>query len=188
MPYVYTEQGIAMLSAVLRSDIAVQVSINIMKTFVEMRKYLAHNSLIPEKMNEMEQHQLKTDLQYETFKKETNERFERIFEYIETHKEEYQKIFFAGQIFDAFTLMTNLVLQANKTIILIDGYVDIANFNAQYPRLSVRYTTAFHDRFMIIDETEGYHIGASIKDAGKRCFGINKIEDADIIKDLLQRA
>ncbi|MDE7252993.1 MAG: ORF6N domain-containing protein [Acetatifactor sp.] len=218
MPYVYTEQGIAMLSAVLRSDIAVRVSICIMKTFVEMRKYSTHNSLILEKLNGMEQHQIKADLKQEVFEKETNERFERIFEYIETHKEENQKIFFDGQIFDAFAFMTNLVLQANKTIILIDGYVDIvtlnilakkktgidvtiytlpsarlttmdiANFNAQYPRLSVKYTTVFHDRFIVIDGTDGYHIGASIKDAGKKCFGINKIEDIAVIKDLLQRA
>lgn len=177
LPYVYTEQGIAMLSAVLRSDIAIRVSIQIMKTFVELRRYLAHGAFLLEKVNDLETKQI-----------------------------------------DAFSLMTELIQQAEKNIILIDGYVDVAtlnilskkkncvdvciytlpsarmtaqdinNFNAQYPNLEVKRTTAFHDRFLMIDEEKGYHIGASLKDAGKKCFGINKIEDIGVIKDILQRA
>ena len=218
LPYVYTEQGIAMLSAVLRSDVAIQVSIRIMKTFVDMRKYLAKNSMILEKVNNIEQRQIQTEIRRDNFEKYTDERFDRIFDYIETHKENNQKIFFDGQIFDAFSLITQLVRQADKDIILIDGYVDvrtlnilskkkegvgvviytflgskltdqdITNFNAQYPMLNVKRTNVFHDRFLIIDGITGYHIGASIKDAGKKCFGINRIEDVRIINELIRKA
>lgn len=217
-PYVYTEQGIAMLSAVLRSDVAIQVSIRIMKTFVEMRKYLAGNSMLLEKVNHIEKRQIQAEIRQENFEKLTNERFDRVFDYIEAHKEDNQKIFYDGQIFDAFSLITQLVHQAEKDIILIDGYVDvvtlnimakkkegvnvtfytlpsarlttqdIANFNTQYPTLNVKRTTAFHDRFLIIDGNIGYHMGASIKDAGNKCFGINKIGDVSVINALVSKA
>ena len=142
----------------------------------------------------------------------------KIFEYISNHEEECQKIFFDGQIFDAFSLLTNIITHAQKEIILIDGYIDIitlnilakknigvnvytytlpntklsaqdiANFNAQYPTLTVKKTASFHDRFLIIDGKEGYHIGASLKDAGKKCFGINRIEGVEDIKDIITKA
>lgn len=193
MPYVFTEQGIAMLSAVLRSEIAIKVSIRIMETYVEMRKYLA-------------------------FEQRTDERFEQVFAYIADHEESNQKVFYDGQIFDAFNLLTELIARAEQSIILIDGYIDvvtlnilakkkdqvsvlaytypnaritnqdITNFNAQYPTLEVKRSTAFHDRFLILDEKEGYHIGASIKDAGKKCFAINRMEDIGVIRDVIQRA
>jgi hypothetical protein len=218
LPYVYTEQGIAMLSAVLRSDIAVQVSIQIMKTFVELRRYLAHGTLLLEKVTSLEIKQIESDRKREEFEQKTEKRLEEVFDYIASHEESSQKIFIDGQIFDAFSLLTSLIQQAEQKIVLIDGYVDIitlnilskkkedvdvciyahpsarmtaqdiATFNAQYPNLEVKRTTAFHDRFLIIDGAKGYHIGASIKDAGKKCFGINKMEDMSLINDLLQRA
>lgn len=218
LPYAYTEQGIAMLSAVLKSNIAVQVSIKIMKTFVDMRQYLSNNALLMDKVNKLEIRQIESELKHKTDKEETAKKFEQVFDYIESHKENNQKIFYDGQIFDAFSLMTSLIYQADNSIILIDGYVniatlnilskkktnvnillytlpsakitsqDITNFNAQYPTLKLKHTTAFHDRFLILDKTTGYHIGASIKDAGKKCFGINKIGDMGIINDLMQRA
>lgn len=211
LPFAFTEQGIAMLSSVLRSEIAVQASIRIMDTFVEMRKNMSNASWLYEKMNAMEIHQI-------AMEEKTERRFEQVFDYIESHKQDDQKTFFDGQIFDAFSLMTDLVQQAEETIVLIDGYVDMAtlnilakkrvgvkvliyalpnagltardiqNFNAQYPVLEVKKTTSFHDRFLVIDDMTGYHIGASIKDAGKKCFGINRIEDVGVIRDLLQRA
>lgn len=210
LPFVFTEQGIAMLSAVLRSDAAIRVSIRIMDTFVEMRKYMANTSLLYERLNVMEARQLN----YQT---ETDERFERVFEYISEHEESSQKVFFDGQIYDAFSLIVNLMGKADKEITLIDGYVDVGtlnllskkksdvtvtiytqkqtkltkadvkNFNAQYPTLKIKYTKVFHDRFLILDKTTAYHVGASLKDAGKKCFGINLIQDAGIIKDILQR-
>lgn len=210
LPYVFTEQGIAMLSAILRSEVAIQVSIKIMNAFVEMRKFLVNNSLMLNRINELEVKQL-------AFQKSTEEKFDKVFEYISEHEEVLQKIFFDGQIYDAFSLLTDLIAKAESKIVLIDNYVDIGtlnilskrkagvktlvyttkktklskkdidNFNQQYPTLDVKYTDAFHDRFLIIDENYAYHIGASLKDAGKKCFGINKIEDRGIIKDILER-
>lgn len=210
LPYVFTEQGIAMLSAVLRSDEAIQVSVNIMNAFVKMRRFLAENALMFDKLNSLE-------LKQSEYQKESNKKFDQIFAYISEHEEVGQKIFFDGQIYDAFSLLVSLVGKAEKSIVLIDNYVDvgtlnilakkkdgvdvtiytvrrtrlasqdIANFNSQYPKLTVNYTGVFHDRFLIIDEEAAYHIGASIKDAGKKCFGISRIEDVGIISDILQR-
>lgn len=211
LPYAFTEQGIAMISAILRSNVAIQVSIRIMDTFVEMRKYMANTSLLYERVNAIEMRQI-------SYQEQTDRKLEQVFDYIAEHTEEKQKIFYDGQIFDAFSFMTDLIQQAKETITLIDGYVDvatlnilakkesgvevtlytfpngrltaqdIANFNAQYPSLNVKYTTAFHDRFLILDGNIAYHMGASIKDAGKKCFAINRIEDIGVVKDLIQRA
>lgn len=210
LPYVFTEQGIAMLSAVLKSDIAVHVSIKIMDTFIEMRKYMSNTALLYERLNAVETRQT-------NYQAKTDERFDKVFEYISAHKESDQKIFFNGQIFDAFSLITRIIQKADKDIILIDGYVDITtlnllskkkehvavtiytlrgtkltdidvkNFNAQYPSLVVKNTCIFHDRFMFLDQATAYHIGASLKDAGKKCFGINLIQDTTIIQDILKR-
>lgn len=210
LPYVFTEQGIAMLSAVLRSEVAIQVSIKIMNTFVEMRRFLANNSIMFERINEIEVRQLE-------YQKSTDKKIDQIFDYIEQHEESMQKVFFDGQIYDAFSLLVDLVFKAEEKIVLIDNYVDVGTlnilskkrqdvdvliytlkrsklseadieeFNQQYPTLEVKYTEVFHDRFLIIDEKIAYHIGASLKDAGKKCFGINKLEDTGIIKDILAR-
>lgn len=210
LPYVFTEQGIAMLSAVLRSDVAIQVSIKIMNTFVEMRRFMANNSLVLNRINELEVKQL-------SYQKDTDERFDKVFQYISEHEEVSQKIFFEGQIYDAFSLLAELIAKAKKEIVLIDNYVDvgtlnilakkqenvevqiytvkrtklspadISNFNQQYPTLGVDYTEEFHDRFLIIDGTLAYHVGASLKDAGKKCFAINRIEDRANIIDILNR-
>jgi len=218
LPFAFTEQGIAMLSAVLRSDTAIQVSIRIMETFVEMRKYLAKSTLLLEKVNRLETRQLASELHRSEFEAKTEQRFAQVFEYIAAHEETNQKIFFDGQIFDAFSLIIELVQRAENSIVLIDGYVDvetlnilakkkenvhvliytlpssritakdIEKFNAQYPRLEIRRTTVFHDRFLLLDDNDGYHIGASVKDAGKKCFGINRIDDVGVIQNILRRA
>ena len=210
LPYVFTEQGIAMLSSVLRSEVAIQTSIRIMDTFVEMRRFIANNALLFERISNVELKQLE-------YQKQTDEKLEQIFEYISEHKEANQKVFFDGQIYDAFSLIVSLIQKAEKEITLIDGYVDVGtlnlfskkkenvsvivytqkrtrltktdveNFNAQYPTLEVKYTKAFHDRFLILDRETAYHVGSSLKDAGKKCFGINLIQDVGIIKDILQR-
>ena len=210
LPYVFTEQGIAMLSAVLRSDVAIQVSIRIMNTFVEMRRFMANSSLVLNRINEVEVKQL-------IYQKDADEKFDKIFTYISEHEEVSQKIFFEGQIYDAFSLLTELIAKAKKEIVLIDNYVDVGtlnilakkqenvkvqiytvkrtrlsqadinNFNQQYPALGVDYTEEFHDRFLIIDGTLAYHVGASLKDAGKKCFAINRIEDRENIIDILNR-
>lgn len=208
LPFVFTEQVIAMLSSVLRSDAAVQTSIRIMDGFVEMRRFIANNTLLFERIGNVELKQLE-------YQKQTDEKLEQIFEYISKHKEASQKIFFDGQIYDAFSLIVSLVQKAEKEIVLIDGYVDVAtlnllakkndgvsvtvytnqqtrlsnidviNFNVQYSTLKVKYTSVFHDRFLIVDKKIAYHIGASLKDAGKKTFGITLINDEKITKDIL---
>lgn len=190
LPYVFTEQGISMLASVLHSEVAIKVSIGIMRTFVEMRRFIANNALLLERISNVELEQLE-------YQKQTDEKLD--------------------QIFDAFSLIVSLIQKAEKEIVLIDGYVDIGtlnlltkknenvtvvmytlkrtklsqedvnNFNSQYPLLEVRYTKVFHDRFLILDKKNVYHIGASLKDAGKKCFGISLIEDAGIVRDILQR-
>lgn len=210
LPYVFTEQGVAMLSAVLKSDVAVQVSINIMNAFVEMRRFIASNALLFERISNVELKQLE-------YQKQTDEKLEQVFQYISEHEESSHKVFFDGQIYDAFRLIVSLIQKAEKEITLIDGYVDVGtlnllskknedvgvtiytqsqtrltekdieSFNAQYPSLEVEYTKAFHDRFLILDRKTAYHVGASLKDAGKKCFGINRIQDAGIVRDILQR-
>ena len=210
LPYVFTEQGIAMLSGVLRSEVAVQVSIRIMNTFVEMRRFIANNALLFERISSIELKQLE-------YQKSTDERFDKVFQYIDDHTESEQKVFFDGQIYDAFSLLVSIIQKANKEIILIDGYVDIntldllakkkkdvnvkcytysntplsnrdiSQFNKQYATLTVKKTSVFHDRFLILDGVAAYHIGASLKDAGKKCFGISLLTDPDMVKDILSR-
>ena len=206
MPYVFTEQGIAMLSAVLKSDIAVDVSIKIMDTFVRMRNFFISNEDMFSRLDRVELKQLETD-----------KKLEEVFNYIASNTEVKQKIFFDGQIYDAFSFIADLVGKAQSKLILIDNYVDvntlnilckkksavdvliatagkgslttkdINKFNAQYPKLRVKKTVDFHDRFLIIDDKEGYFIGASIKDAGKKSFAITRIEDEKMIQDLINK-
>ena len=201
LPYVYTEQGIAMLTAVLRTERAIAASISIMEAFVEMRHFIANNAALFDRISKVELTQLE-------FQKHTEERFDKIFEYIGDQKETRQKIFYDGQIYDAFSLLIELVQKAEQEIILIDGYVDVstlnllakknagvsvtiytftktkltardvATFNGQYPQLEVKHTNIFHDRFLILDGKTVYHIGASLKDAGKKCFAISEMIDA----------
>ena len=205
-PYAFTEQGIAMLSAVLKSDIAVEVSIRIMNSFVEMRKFLFSNQQLFSRLDRVELKQLETD-----------KKLEEVFNYIASNTEVKQKIFFDGQIYDAFSFIADLIGKAQSKLILIDNYVDVNTlnilckknsgvdvliatsgkgnlttkdmnkFNAQYPSLSVKTTTDFHDRFLIIDDKDGYFIGASIKDAGKKSFAITKIEDGKLVQDLINK-
>ena len=176
-----------------------------------MRHFIMNNERMFERINSIELKQLE-------YQKESEEKFNKIFDYIADHKEVNQKIFFDGQIYDAFSLLTDIVGQAKREIVLIDGYIDVItlnilakknvgidvfaytlpsarissqdinNFNAQYPTLTIKKTIAFHDRFLIIDGVEGYHIGASLKDAGKKCFGVNKIEGMDVVKDIMKKA
>lgn len=211
LPYVFTEQGIYMLATVLKGELAEQQSIFIMRAFKEMHHFMVNNAFMLEKLNAIELKQLE-------YQKDSDEKFGRIFEYMAGHEESNQKIFFGGQIFDAFSLLTEIIGRAKTNIVLIDGYIDVvtlnilakkqagvdvlaytlpnaritvqdvSKFNAQYPTLTVKETTVFHDRFLILDGGEGYHIGASLKDAGKKCFGITKIEDIDYVNAIINKA
>ncbi|MGN0287671.1 MAG: ORF6N domain-containing protein [Atopobiaceae bacterium] len=217
MPFVYTEQGVSMLSTVLRSETAVQTSIQIIRAFVQMRHFIAQNSVMFERLRELE-------LDLTTYQQTTNqrldgmdERVERILSCMEDLEPPKQRVFFDGQIYDAFELLVTLVQRAQSSVMLVDGYTDvdtlnilakkrtgvhatiwthpktklsardIAVFNAQYPTLEVHHTTAFHDRFLILDQTECYLVGASLKDAGKKCFGIARLEGIDVVQSLLEK-
>lgn len=209
-PRVFTEQGVAMLSAVLRSAKAVEVSIGIMDAFVEMRKLLLDRANILQRMTQLEERQLKHELI-------SDERFERVFGYLEEGRPIAQRIFYEGETFDALSLLVDIVRQAKEEILLIDGYVDVETldvlskkrtgvkctvvtrskcalserdvrvFEQQHGALSVVRTDAFHDRFLILDSAKAYHVGASIKDAGKRAFAVSRIEDPEIVEGLLSR-
>ena len=207
-PYVFTEQGIAMLSTVLRSDKAVQVSIKIMDAFVEMRKFLTNNAAVFQRLEAMERHLVESDIHQE----ETDKRLDELFQKMETQGiEPKQGVFFQGQLFDAYVLFENLLQKATREIILIDNYVDLSilerlakkqsgvnvkiythprttltqldvdTFNRQYPQLELHTTNSMHDRYLIIDGADLYHIGASLKDLGKKCFAFNKMDDAEVL-------
>lgn len=206
LPYVFTEQGIAMLSGLLKSNIAIQVSISIMNAFVEMRRFLLYNGQIFQEINTMKNKLLEND-----------KKFDIVFNELQKNKEEEfkQKVFYAGQIYDAYSLMIDIIKTAKNKILVIDNYIDdsilkmlskknkgveviiltslkcnltkldINKFNKQYPTLKVSTTNKFHDRFILIDNKELYHIGASLKDLGKKCFAINKMESVDYIKNVM---
>ena len=208
LPYVFTEQGIAMLSGILKNEIAVQVSIKIMDAFVEMRKFMNINKSLFEKVVSIEN---KMDKKFI----EQDKKFDIIFDQLQLEENIKQRIFFQGQIYDAYSLIVDIIKKASKKILIIDNYVDdsilkmltkkkndvevviltsnksniqnidIQKFNKEYPLLKVAKTNKFHDRFIVIDNKEMYHLGASIKDLGKKCFGINKIEDIEIIKQII---
>jgi phage regulator Rha-like protein len=206
LPYVFTEQGVAMLSAVLKSETAVKASIQIMKAFVAMRKFLLANAQVFSRLDSLEMHQVESD-------KKINELFCRMDKY---SIDNTQGIFFQGQIFDAYAKFENFIAQAKKEIVLIDSYVDLSvlerlvtkkegvavtvytsskaklkeldvkKFNEQYPQLDLKYTEKMHDRFMIIDGKILYHIGASLKDLGKKCFAFELL-DSKLIADVLKK-
>lgn len=201
LPYVFTEQGISMLSGVLKNEIAVKVSISIIRAFVEMRKFIYSNGQLFERLTSVEYKLLEHD-----------KKFDQVFEQLQHEENIKQKIFFEGQIYDAYSLIIDIIKKASKKILIIDNYIDesvlkmltkknkevevailtsdkskiekidIQKFNKEYPILKVAKTNKFHDRFIVIDNKEMYHLGASIKDLGRKCFGINKIEDLDIIE------
>ena len=207
LPHVFTEEGVAMLSAVLRSSIAVSVSIRVMDAFVAMRHYLSDNAMVFQRLDRIELKQLEAD-----------DKFKKIFSQLEQPRPDKAVIFFKGQMWDATSCIEEIISKAEKSIILIDNYVDrktldllsrkkpgipveihtsekncrltekeISDFRNQYGPLIIRTTDEFHDRFLILDNRELYHIGASIKDAGKKAFEISLNEDEGILKGILSR-
>lgn len=203
LPYVFTEQGIAMLSGLLKNEIAVKVSINIMNAFVEMRRFILNHGQVFQEIDSIKNKLLEHDKKFDT-----------VFNELQRNKEiEFQQqIFFQGQIYDAYSLMIHIIKRAKEKIVIIDNYMDdtilemltkksknvrveivtsdkskisqldIKKFNKQYSSLEVVKTNQFHDRFIVIDNKELYHVGASLKDLGKKCFAISKIEDDEYRK------
>jgi len=200
---VFTEQGVAMLATILKSKIATEVSIRIMDAFVSMRKFINENKDIFKRLTVAEYKLLEHD-----------EKIDELFNSFNPKVIEKQKIFFNGEIYDAYSLIIELIKQSSKRIIIIDNYIDksildmlvykkenvdielvtsshyltkldINKFNKQYPNLIIKYSNIFHDRFIIIDNTL-YHLGSSLKDLGNKCFAINKIEDSEYLEKILE--
>lgn len=196
LPLVFTEQGIAMLSSVLRSDIAVKVSIEIINAFVKMRQILITNASLFQRIDQIELKQLQAD-----------QKFEELFKALDSGKLHSDKgIFYDGQIFDAYTFVADIIRSAKRSVILIDNYVDdsvltllgkrpdtasatiytknisdqlrldLRKYNSQYPPIAVELFSESHDRFLIIDHNELFHIGASLKDLGKKWFAFSRMD------------
>jgi len=195
MPYAFTEEGVANLASVLKSDKAIDVNINIMRAFVAMRKFLYQNANIFQKFQQIDQKLLEHD-----------KNFEKVFDLIQEKDIKPDKgIFFDGSVFDAHKFAIDLISSAKKSIVLIDNYIDTSvltlmshkrknvdvkiythsvteklklskeKFNKQYGSLELIEFSKAHDRFLIIDEKEVYHIGASLKDLGKKWFGFSRL-------------
>lgn len=196
LPFAFCEQGVAMMSALLRSDIAVKVSIEIMNAFVEMRKMLISNASLFHRLNNIELKQLQAD-----------QKFEEIFKALESDKLHSENgIFYNGQVFDAYAFVSDIVRSAKSSIILLDNYVDdtvltllgkrkenvtatiytktisnqlrldVQRYNSQYAPIEIEVFSDAHDRFLIIDNAELYHIGASLKDLGKKWFAFSRMD------------
>lgn len=203
--YVFTEQGIAMLSAVLRSDTAVKVSIEIMQAFVAMRRLLAASTPLLDRLDTLEKRQIANEIR-------TDDRFERVFAALEAgNAQPAQGVFFDGQVFDAYVFVNDLLRTAQKSIVLIDKYIDdtvliqlskrpenvsatiltksitpgleqdLKKHNSQYPLISIKVFPHSHDRFLILDGETVYHIGASLKDLGKRWFAFSRMEKESLV-------
>ena len=202
LPYAFTEQGIAMLSSVLKSQTAVDVNIRIMRAFVSMRRFIATNSQLFQRLETIEYHQLEMKQHQEI----TDKRIDEVFKRLDANIPPVQGIFYDGQVFDAYRFVSDLMRKAKKSIVLIDNYVDdtvltlldkrevgvaatiytqrissqfqldVDRHNIQYPHIEIKQFNKAHDRFLLIDD-EVYHIGASIKDLGKKWFGFTLMRD-----------
>ena len=195
LPYAFTEEGVAMLATVLRTDIAEEVSVAIMDAFVKMRKFISSNLIEQKFINNMV---FKLDDRVSVLENTFKE-----FEFFSN------QIFYEGQIYDAHSLLLDIFNTSKKFIIIIDNYISkelldilsktnkkitiytknidnnlINKYNSQYNNITIKITNSFHDRFIIIDNKVLYHCGASFKDLGKKCFGINKINDSNYLKEL----
>ncbi len=201
-PFAFTEQGVAMLASVLRSETAIRVSIRIMDAFVSMRHFLINNADVFRRLSTIEYHQLEM-MQHQ---QESDKRIDEVFRRLdEGSVQPKQGIFYDGQVYDAYTFVSDLVKSAKRNIVLIDNYVDetvltlldkrdigvtadiytqqinqqlrldINRHNSQYPPINVSVFRRAHDRFLCIDDVV-YHIGASIKDLGKKWFAFAKME------------
>ena len=204
LPYVFTEQGVASLSGVLKSKKASEVHVKIMRAFVEMRRFIQNNAQILTRLDAVEYRQI-------AFESETEKNFERVFQALgQTDEPPGQGIFFDGQIFDAYVFVNDLLRKAKHSVVLIDNYVDdsvlmqlakrkknvfaavftkkitkqlaqdLNKHNAQYPPIEVYELAESHDRFLIIDNENVYHIGASLKDLGKKWFAFSKMDKAGL--------
>lgn len=206
-PYAFTEQGIYMLMTVLKGEIAITQSKMLIRTFKEMKHFIQNNSHVFAELDNIRKHLLESDLHHKETDKKIKELFSLMDKY---NVKETQGVFFQGQIFDAYAKFESFLAAAQKEIVLIDNYVDLSilrrlakkkkgvnviiytepktkitaqdvqTFNIQYPTLTLNHTVKAHDRFLIIDNVTIYHIGASLKDLGKKCFAFSIIDSGYI--------
>ena len=211
LPYAFTEQGIYMLMTVLKGELAVKQSKTLIRLFKQMKDFVLTNSQLFAEIDSIKKHLIESDLHHKENDKRIDELFTLMDKY---KIEEKQGIFFQGQIFDAYAKFESFIQSAKKEIVLIDGYVDLTvlerlakkqkgvnvllytdsktkitnldvqKFNGQYPTLTLNFTSKMHDRFLIIDNSVLYHIGASLKDLAKKCFAF-EILDSSLIPSVL---
>lgn len=222
-PWVYTEQGVSMLATVLHSEVAVQVSVSIVRAFVQMRHFISANGSLFARLDSVEKRQIETEEKLNRNllrideKLDINEKnFEKVFDALEAADLPKQGVFCDGQIFDSYKFVSDLIRKAKTSIVLVDNYVDdtvlsmldkrksgvsatiytqsiskqltldLQKHNAQYAPVDVRLIKNFHDRFLFLDEKTIYHIGASVKDLGKKVFGFSKLGlDAKQVMNML---
>ena len=223
LPYAFTEQGVAMLASILKSETAVKVSIQIMNAFVQMRHFISANGSLFARLDSVEKKQIETEeklnrniVQFHEKLDVHEKNFEKVFDALEAADLPKQGVFCDGQIFDSYEFMSDLIRKAKTSIVLDDNYVDdtvlsmidkrksgvsatiytqsiskqltldLQKHNAQYAPIDVRLIKNFHDRFLFLDEKTIYHIGASVKDLGKKVFGFSKLGlDAKQIMNML---
>ena len=193
-PYVFTEQGVAMLSSILHTEVAIKTSVKIMRSFIKMRKYFVSSMPNNEIILNHEKRIIELENVFDKFK----------------HHEEVSKIFFEGELYDAYSLLLDILNSSKEEIIIIDNYIgkellDILKeinkkiiivsknidktlkdkYESQYDNITFIYNTSFHDRFIILDKNKLYACGASLKDLGKKCFAITKFNDKDYLNKIL---
>ena len=199
-PRVFTEQGVYMLATILKSSVATEVSIEIMDAFVKMRQYIDSNKMIlPNRILLLEE---KVD--------ENSKKIDELFNKFNTRSIVKSYIFFEGEFYDAHSVLLDILGSARKEVIMIDNYtnkklLDVLRkidkkivvvsksidkvlkekYESQYKNITFLNNNSFHDRFIIIDRKLLYHSGASFKDLGNKCFAINKIEDKEYFKRLI---
>ena len=200
LPYAFTEHGVVMLSSVLRSERAIEINIKIVKAFIEMRRFIQANGQIFQRLDRVELKQIETD-----------KRIDQVFDALECkNRIPDQGIFFEGQVFDAYKFVSDLIRSAEKSIVIVDNYIDdtvlvhltkikegvqvrivtksisdqfkldLKKFEEQYFSIGVKVSKDIHDRFIIIDDKDAYHFGASLKDLGKKLFGFTKMDKAGL--------
>lgn len=202
LPYVFTESGVAMLSSVLRTENAAIISVNIMEAFVAMRHFIIENKDIYQSLNNINNKLIEHDL-----------KFEEVFSYFK--KEPKELIYLNGHIYDAYSKIIDIMNKAKNELIVIDNYADksvldmisklnvnvilivksnslltktdIKKYNEQYHNLKIIHNDTFHDRYLILDKKEIYHCGTSLNKAGNKTFSINKLEEVEVIKVLINK-
>lgn len=210
IPYVYTEHGIMALAGVLKSEVAAKMSVEIVRTFIKMRKFIMENGDVLLALAKLQNRQLE-------FENNTNKKFEEVFNKISKLDLPKTALFFDGEWFDAYEFISSLIMRANESIVLIDRYCDskaltflkhksnnvkvliykgrqskltsneLKLFEAQYGQIETKDCDDVHDRYLIIDSSECYSLGTSLNHAGKRLFTVSKIDDQDIIDLIISK-